>query len=136
MKNKSFLMLIEQQIMIMVFAVAAAICIKTFVYSDLVSRNTEVRDSAVVAAQNAAQCLKQAEGDIDSVSERFGGRNENGAWVIEYGDDWTQSDEASFRIVVLVRDDQKYIGEGVIRVYDGDELVFEMPVSWQRGGRE
>lgn len=64
MKNKSSLMLIEQVIMGLVFAIAAAICLKVFAYSDVLSRNGDLRDQAIRQAQTCAEVLKNTRGDF------------------------------------------------------------------------
>lgn len=64
MKNKSSLMLIEQIIMGLVFAIAAAICLKVFAYSDALSRSGELRDQAIRQAQTCAEVLKNTRGDF------------------------------------------------------------------------
>ena len=58
MRSKAPLVLMEQLVMVLVFALAAALCVQVFVLSDQTSRSHEARDRAVVAAQNAAENLK------------------------------------------------------------------------------
>ncbi len=58
MKSKAPLALIEQTIMILVFALAAALCLRVFVWSEQTSKRDINRDRAVVEAQNAAEILK------------------------------------------------------------------------------
>lgn len=58
MKNKTTLMLMELLIMVLVFALAAAICLKVFVRSHELSSETQNRDRAMLAAQNAAETVK------------------------------------------------------------------------------
>ncbi len=58
MKSKAPLMLIEQMVMLLVFALAAALCMQAFVRADAVSRRCEARDAAVLTAQTAAEALQ------------------------------------------------------------------------------
>ncbi len=58
MKNKTSLLLMEQLVMILVFALCAALCLQCFVAADRISRETGLRDEAVLLAQNAAESLK------------------------------------------------------------------------------
>lgn len=58
MKNKASLLLMEQLVMILVFALCAALCLQGFVAADRISRETALRDEAVVLAQNTAEALK------------------------------------------------------------------------------
>lgn len=64
MKNKASLVLMEQLVMVLVFALAAALCLRIFVQARNVSVETFRRDEAVTIAQNAAQVLK-ATGDSE-----------------------------------------------------------------------
>lgn len=58
MKSKAPLALMEQLVMVLVFALAAALCVRGFVLSERISRRGEARDMAMIAAQNAAEALK------------------------------------------------------------------------------
>ena len=51
MRSKTPLALMEQVIMVLVFALAAALCLRAFVLSDRISRDCEERDRAIMAAQ-------------------------------------------------------------------------------------
>ena len=58
MKNKTSLLLMEQLVMILVFALCAALCLQCFVAADRISGETGLRDDAVLLAQNTAEALK------------------------------------------------------------------------------
>lgn len=64
MKSKASLFLMEQLVMLLVFALAAALCLGIFVRADGISRQSDRRDEAVRIAQNAAEVLKHT-GDAD-----------------------------------------------------------------------
>ena len=55
MKNKAPLALMEQFIMILVFALTATVCLQVFVFSSRMSSTGELRAHAVTAVQNAAE---------------------------------------------------------------------------------
>ena len=55
MTSKAPLLLMEQMVMLVVFALAAALCVQAFVRSDAASARNEARDEAVVLCQNAAE---------------------------------------------------------------------------------
>lgn len=65
MKNKTSLLLMEQLVMILVFALAAALCLQAFAQAKTISRETERLDRAVTLAQNAAELLKATGGDAE-----------------------------------------------------------------------
>ena len=58
MKHRSSLVLMEQLVMILVFALCAAFCLQAFVAADRISRDTGFQDDAVLLAQNTAESLK------------------------------------------------------------------------------
>ena len=64
MRSKTPLALMEQVIMVLVFALAAALCLRAFIFADTLSRACEERDNAVMAAQTVAETLKLCRGDF------------------------------------------------------------------------
>ena len=58
MRNKTSLVLMEQLVMVLVFALVAALCLRAFVQARNISEGIYHQDEAVVIAQNAAQALK------------------------------------------------------------------------------
>ena len=72
MRSKAPLALMEQLVMVLVFALAAALCVQAFVLSDQTSRRNEARDRAVLEAQNAAEELKSVHGDFQQMTELYG----------------------------------------------------------------
>ena len=114
MSNKSTLSLIEQVIMILVFSVAAAICLKVFVYSDSLSKNSEMTAEAYRIAQSAAEEVKNSFGEIP------GGlpceREEDGL-VLRILPEETGSE---------------YLGGATVSVFSGGSELCSLPVRWQR----
>lgn len=72
MRNRASLVLMEQLVMVLVFALAAALCLQVFVRAEEISLETERRDEAVRIAQNAAQLLK-AGGDEEETEINLSG---------------------------------------------------------------
>ena len=114
MTSKTTLSLIEQIIMILVFALAAAICLNIFVYSNSLSKDSEIRDTAVLEARNAAEILKQTHGDRDK-AVALSGAGESGL-------------ELS---ISPVETGSAYIGKAVISVTDGAKEIYSLEVCWQ-----
>lgn len=65
MKNKTALQLMEQLVMILVFALSAAICLQIFAKARAISTASAQQDHAVLLAQNAAEYLKASCGDTE-----------------------------------------------------------------------
>ncbi len=117
MKSKSTLMLIEISVMLFVFALAAAVCLKGFSLANSISKQSEILDDAVIIANNACAILKHTSGDIDSVIESYDEK--------EYDD--------SFSLKVTPLDSEyEYLSKAKIDVeYDGD-VVFTVDTAWQK----
>ena len=111
MKNKSSLLLMEQLVMVLVFALAAALCLTAFVKADQISRETVRRDEAVLLAQNAAQVLKATSGDVELAME--------------------EGAASDYRLEIERIDTHDLLGQAEIRVWQEEELVFALQTGWQ-----
>lgn len=136
MKKKASLALIEQVIMILVFAMAAALCLQAFALADRLSRKNEDRDRAVVLAQNAAEVCGAVGGDGVLLAGKLGGFAVAEGWTAFFGEDLreTSKEESAYRVEVT-RQATECSGLGWARVCvyaagDG-KLLFELPVAWQ-----
>ena len=58
MKSKASLSLMELLVMVLIFALAAALCLQTFAKARSISLETARQDEAVLLAQNSAELLK------------------------------------------------------------------------------
>ena len=110
MKSKAPLVMMEQIVMVLIFALAAALCLQTFVLSGKISKETELGNEAVIEAQNAAERMKAEGAGISSYE------TETGLYV---------------EICPVTRENG-FVWETEIVVYgpNGDEL-FRIPVAGQ-----
>lgn len=134
MKSKAPLSLMEQLVMLLIFAMAAALCLQVFVLSAQMSRRCEATDHAVTAVQNAAEILKANGGDFQHCKSLMGGSVENGIWQIRYDEHWAETEAgASYCLTVTeLVTDYPCLGSAEIsaRTESGD-ILFSMTVSWQ-----
>ena len=72
MRSRVPLALMEQMVMLLVFALAAALCLRAFVASDGLSRDSEDRDRAAILCQNAAEAVRRSKGDLERTAELLG----------------------------------------------------------------
>lgn len=108
MKSRASLVLMEQLLMVLVFALAAAVCLRAFAKADEISTQTARRDEAVVIAQNAAELLKSG-ADPQMLPE-------NKEYTLEIREEPTQiSNLKQARITVW---------------YEG-EVLFSLTTGWQ-----
>ena len=110
MRSKSPLTLIELIIMIAVFALAAALCLRSFVWADLKSADNQQRDRAVLLAQSTAEEIKARH----SASE-----------YTEVKDGFTVS-------VVPQETENDFLGAALVSVADEkNNTLVELSVKWQ-----
>ena len=148
MRSKSPLALMEQVIMVLVFALAAALCLRVFAFSDLASTRNEAVDRAGLECQNAAEILKAnglsgAEAQKELVA-RMGGTMSQGLVQICYDEEWNVIPENNEDCVYVVEiqgmpTDVEGLAKAHIRaaavkdisVGGSGEDLFAIEVAWQ-----
>lgn len=134
MRSKAPLALMEQIVMVVVFALAAALCLRAFALSDRISRESEARDRAVLLAQNAAEVCKAGGGDWAYMESVLGGEAEQDGWRVLYGET-LEPVAADAAFVVVVQPEAAGVpgmGQAAVSVFDGDgQLLFRLSVGWQ-----
>lgn len=135
MKSKAPLLLMEQVIMMLVFALAAALCVRVFAWAQLTARENAQQDRALVCVQNAAQTLKGCAGDYEQAARQYGGSWDGTAWTIRYGSQWTEGGAPAVYELTFtpVSGDHALLGQAqaaVTRLSDGRQLA-GLTVCWQ-----
>lgn len=113
MNNKTVLSLIEQAVMVLIFSVAAAICLMVFTRADRISSDAADMDAALLMAQNAAEQIKA---DRGASVEQFTELSENGLTLKTAEDP----------------EENEFLGAVSVSVYRGEEKLCELPVRWQK----
>lgn len=142
MKNKAPLTLIEQAIMLVVFGLAAVLCLQAFVWADSASKDIAARDMALIQAQSAAEVLKSCGGDMahaqSAAADILGGRVEQGLWYILFDENWdVAADWPDAAFVLRARDvptEVEGLRKAEVRVDtcgDREETLCALPVAWQ-----
>ena len=133
MKRNSSLLLIELVIMLLVFSLAAALCVQVFVWADTRSAQSAVEDMALLQAQNAAEALKHCNGDFSLAAQTHGGVWA-GKWTLLFDEQWTITEgDPSYRLVAEpVAADVPMLGQAKLTVWDREGAVLaELSVCWQ-----
>jgi len=73
MRSKAPLAMLEQLVMLLVFALAAALCLQAFVLADRISKDSALYDHAVLDVQQAAEAVKHCGGDLQQAQQLLGG---------------------------------------------------------------
>nr|WP_326127058.1 hypothetical protein [uncultured Oscillibacter sp.] len=144
MRSKAPLILMEQMVMLLVFALAAALCLQAFVKSDALSSRSEARDRALLEAQNAAEALKSRDNSyFDTMCARVNG---SAGYRIDYGEDWEpinydacgmEAPEAVYYLMTAWTDNSgpDYLWTADVSVYmENGDLLVTLPVAGQNGG--
>lgn len=108
MKHKTSLVLMEQLVMVLVFAMAAALCLGAFAASWRIDRETEDQTQGALLAQNAAELLKNGQ-DPRSL--------ETGSYRLE--------------IAGAASAVPGYLQQAVITVFRDDRAVYRLETGWQ-----
>lgn len=152
MRSRTPLALMEQLVMVLVFALASAVCLKVFVNADQISRRNEAVSQAALQAQNTAEMLKLRGEDLSQALADSQWTKEGDSWCLGYDEDWeiVQSEE-SWCYLMEVRE-AAAAAEGLmcveVRVVKagrekggkvagkaagetGEDVLFRIPVAWQ-----
>lgn len=133
MRSKAPLVLMEQLVMVLVFALAAALCLQAFVLAQKSSRQNELRDGAVTTAQTMAETLKHTQGDYEAAAALAGGIWDGHTWGIT-----AAQSQASDGYVVLATPadtgDALLGGAELTALTQQGEWLFSLAVAWQEEG--
>ena len=135
MRSKTPLALMEQVIMVLVFALAAALCLHAFVLADRISRECEERDRAVLAVQTVAEILKDSRGDY-AESERLAEAALDNADILFYHSDrWEDAAPASDALcisILPIATESELLGSAEVAARDSNgDVIIALSVSWQ-----
>jgi len=138
-RSKSTLFLIEQLIVIAVFAVCATACIKIVTSAYFYAVESRDVSNAILVAESGADSFKAVSGDFGSAAALLGGIaiNRDGATVllVYYDENWQVSGEETAEYVLSLTDKQSggppsrlLRADLSVGIIGGDELV-SIPVA-------
>ena len=137
MKKNASLALIEQAIMLLILAAAAALCLRLFAWADTRSLENTRKDQALVQLQSAAETLKSHKGDFSAAAQAHGGRVENGQWLLYFDGQWTTDaqDHAFYLQAAPLITNNPYLGAALLEVFQKDgHLLGSLEIYWQEDG--
>ena len=140
-RSKSTLFLIEQLIVIAVFAICAVACISILTAAYFNASDSKATSRAILAAESTAEAFKATGGDFEELISVLGGiggiaQAGNTSITIYYNDAWqvSTSGNASYVLNLLVDPPRVsqgyslYTGDLTVEKITGEELV-AFPVS-------
>ena len=138
MRNKAFLPLMEQILMIAVFAIAAAVCLSAFAAGNRISRERSALDEAVLLAQNTCELMKHAEGDMEKAAELTGGTWKGNELLIYFdaNGDKTDADGAVYLVKACRSEPDSGVGQAEVTVTAGETELYSVSVAWQEDSYE
>ena len=134
MKSKAPLAMMEQLVMVLVFALAAALCLQTFVLSGKISKKTEAKNRAVTEVQNAAEIMKN--GGFSKYLERYAPKQTEDESVSFFTKDWKitgEENQAEYKLTVSYTESvdlSLWKADIAIATVSGEELI-RIPVAGQ-----
>lgn len=159
MKSRAPLALMEQMVMLLVFALAAALCLQAFVKSDQISLKNGARSNAALTAQNTAEIIRHNGGSVEDAlveaAERQGGKylksdndTAGGKLIISYDEEWRPVENGIYLLTVQeVQTEEEGLQKVLVQVADrsgeedmsdqaavaaaaGQEILFELETAW------
>ena len=136
MKSRAPLALMEQMVMLLVFALAAALCLQAFVRSDNISRQSEARDRAAMLVQSAAEAIQSYGGDacdaFAGAAELLGGQYEQGLLWVDYDEDWNLGGDAYRLEAQGILSENPALREAAVQMVDArGKPIFSIQSAWQ-----
>jgi len=100
-RSKSTLFLIEQLIVVAIFAICAVACVRILTTAYFYARDTRDLSHAIIIAENAAESFKATSGDFERTASLIGGRVDNfggySAVVVYFDSSWHLVDDPAQR---------------------------------------
>lgn len=114
--------------MILVFALAAAVCLQVFVYANGLSTRGEKENIAAEHAQEVIEMCKTCAGDWQKVVWEMPGQIEGDTLKIPFEQD-------NMTVQITKTDANEYLINAKVTVFDEDkEEIYHVAAAWQRGG--
>ena len=129
----------EQLIVIAVFAICAAACVRILVASYLMATEGRDMSNAIRAAESGAECYKAVSGDVVKMAEIMGGNSAetgSGATAIVYYDkNWSVCDEQYAEYILRAIRENRLMGSTVLLSSElsveklSGEVIITIPVA-------
>lgn len=134
MKNKTLLPLLELLCMIVIFAISSALCLRGFIIANTISAKQYALDSSVIIVQNTAETLKASNGDLSSVNSIYAGNISDNLFTAYFDKSFsvtTDKSTAKYTLLVLINNNNDWICNATITMYNSDDVIFSIDTGWQ-----
>lgn len=126
MKNRTTLFLMELLVMVLVFSLGAAVCLRGLVRAEEVSRETALRDQAAILCRSGAETLKACR-SLPEAAEALGASRQEERWIVH-------QERTALRLEITPQNAPvPGMGQARLEVFsaDGEEPIFSLTVGWQ-----
>ncbi|MFR1255781.1 MAG: hypothetical protein ACLSCU_06175 [Eubacterium sp.] len=126
-RSKAPLALMEQLIMILVFAAAAAVCVRAFVYASQLSKEGSDRQLAQNDCQTLTECLKAEKGNWQVLSEDLSMKEiKEGRYEFSFEKD-------GIVVTATETDSDEQVGRAHLEAKNqGQKTVYQRDIVWQK----
>lgn len=132
--SRAVLPLIEQTLMILIFMLAAAVCVQAFVHAYLTSTENRIRGKAAIEVQSAYEVCKAYRGDLAACADILGGTADAAAVTLTFNEDMERDPTADDYILIITAQDsgQPLLGAAQILVQSSDgAAIYSAQCAWQ-----
>lgn len=136
--SRSRYFLVELLVNCLLFAVAAAICLAIFAHGNMTGKKSAALSMAVAEAQNVAESVKAAEGDLQALGSLLDAGEERGVYTLLYDADWQRlpdDADAVYELQAFVAIDEKNMLQAEISVTDKDGIIYTLRVLRYLGAK-
>lgn len=128
-RSKAPLALMEQIIMILVFALTAAVCMQAFVYSNRLSEKGERGNRAASYVQEVVETCKTFSGDLLQARQKLSGEQTDKGFRVCHEED-------RITVTLEVTEQSAWLTKARVTARDEkQEELFAVDAAWQRGGQ-
>ena len=106
MRSKAPLVMMEQLVMVLVFALTAALCVQVFVLSEKLSVKASATDKAALTAQNVAERMK-GDNPVAFLEASDAVLTDTGIWIFGFDESWMicAVETAVYRMEIVMEED-------------------------------
>lgn len=134
--SSSSLFLMELILAILLFCIAATICVSVFARSSLMHKSATEQNAAINIVSNTAEIIRSEtteKGIIESLDKSYSGlsiKSLNQDLIIPFDDDFIESDDASYKLIITpsLSDGLYSFDIAMIKVYD-ETTIFSLNVE-------
>ncbi len=135
-RNKTALLLMEQLVMLLIFSLAATVCLQAFVYAHRLSSDVEARDRAAELAQNVAETLRHTGGDFPGAARMLDTQQfDADSLQLDLDADWAPAEDTARYVLGAGRQESDLpgLGRGQVWLRDAaeDRELLRLEITWQ-----